>query len=266
MCICMPRFAANITTMFNEVPFMERFKAAAGAGFKAVEFLFPYDYSVQDIKKEVDFYGLKVVLFNMPAGNWEAGDRGIAANPDRQKEFQDGVDKAIEYAVILEVPQVNCLAGKKVQNKDEEEQYQVLVANLRHAAEKLAKKKVKTLIEYINVWDMPGFFLPTAVQALNVIKRVEHANVYLQLDIYHASRNKENVTEILINHLDKIAHIQIADHPGRHQPGTGEINYKHLLAEFDRIGYKGYVSMEYIPVADTSSSLQWISEYGFSLS
>lgn len=262
----MPRFAANITTMFNEVPFMERFKTAAEAGFKAVEFLFPYDYSAQDIKKELDFYDLKAVLFNMPAGNWEAGDRGIAANPDRQKEFQNGVDKVIEYAAILDVSQVNCLAGKRLPDKSEEEQYRVLVANIRYAAEKLAKKNVKTLIEYINAWDMPGFFLPTATKALNVIEEVQHTNVYLQFDIYHATRNEENVTEILMNHLDKIAHIQIADHPGRHQPGSGKINYKHLLREFDRIGYQGYVSMEYFPVSETSSSLQWISEYGFSLS
>ena len=261
----MPIFSANITMMFQEVSFMDRFAAAAKAGFKAVEFMFPYDYPIADLQKVLKDNGQKLVLFNLPAGNWAAGDRGIAVDPARQAEFQAGVKKAAEYAKALGVPQVNCLVGKKMADVPAAEQRRVLVENLRWAAEYLAKAGVKLLVEHLNSRDMPGFTLTTTALVLEVLDEVAHANAFLQYDVYHAQRMEGELAAILRTNLPRISHIQIADNPGRHQPGTGEINYRWLLADFDAAGYKGYVGLEYIPTPDSVSSLDWVAEYGYSL-
>lgn len=261
----MPIFSANITMMFQEVAFMDRFAAAAKAGFRAVEFMFPYDYPIADLQKVLKDNGQKLVLFNLPAGNWAAGDRGIAVDPARQAEFQAGVQKAAEYAKALGVPQVNCLVGKKMTDVPAAEQRRVLVENLRWAADYLAKAGVKLLVEHLNNRDMPGFTLTTTAQVLEVLDEVDHANVFLQYDVYHAQRMEGELAAILRTNLSRISHIQIADNPGRHQPGTGEINYRWLLADFDAAGYKGYVGLEYIPAPDSVSSLGWVTEYGYSL-
>ena len=251
--------------IFQEAPFMERFAAAAGAGFKAVEFMFPYDYRVEELQKVLMDNDQKIVLFNMPAGNWAAGDRGMAADPTRKAEFQAGVQKAIEYAKALGVPQVNCLVGKKLANVPMAEQRKTMVENLRFAAESLALAGIKMLIEPLNFRDVPGFTLNTTEQVLQVLDEVGHTNVFLQYDVYHAQRMEGELSGILRKSLSKIAHIQIADNPGRHQPGTGEINYRWLLPEFDAAGYTGHIGLEYIPSADSLSSLSWMAEYGYSL-
>lgn len=261
----MPKFSANLTMLFQEVPFMERFRASAKAGFRAVEFMFPYDYPIADLQKELTANNQRIVLFNLPAGNWAAGDRGIALDPNRKEEFQAGVRKAAEYACALGVPQVNCLAGKPLGNIPLAEQRKTLVDNLRYAADVLANVGVKLLVEPLNFRDVPGFYLNTTAQVFELLAEAGHDNIYLQYDVYHAQRMEGELSGILRNSLTRIAHIQIADNPGRHQPGTGEINYRWLLGDFDAAGYKGYVGLEYIPDFDTPTSLSWISEYGYSL-
>lgn len=261
----MLKFSANITMMFQEVPFMERFAAAAKAGFKAVEFMFPYDYPVADLKKALMDNQLKLVLFNLPAGNWAGGDRGIAGDPARREEFKAGVQKAVEYAKALDVPQVNCLVGKTLASVPAEKQRQTMVENLRYAAEALAKVHVKLLVEHLNARDMVGFSLTTTAQVLSVLDEVGHSNAFLQYDVYHAQRMEGELANILRTNLARISHIQIADNPGRHQPGTGEINYRWLLADFESAGYAGYVGLEYVPTPDSLASLAWLAEYGYSL-
>ena len=261
----MPKFSVNLSMMFQEAPFMDRFGAAAKAGFKAVEFMFPYEYSVAELQKVLADNDQKLVLFNMPAGNWAAGDRGIAVDPTRKAEFQAGVQKAVEYAKALGVPQVNCLVGKKLADVPMAEQRKTMIENLRFAAESLAQAGVKLLIEPLNFRDVPEFTLNTTAQVLEVLDEVGHANVFLQYDVYHAQRMEGELSGILRTSLPKIAHIQIADNPGRHQPGTGEINYRWLLPEFDAAGYSGYIGLEYVPSADSLSSLSWMAEYGYSL-
>lgn len=261
----MPKFAANLTMLFTEVPFPERFKAAREAGFKAVEFLFPYDYQIKEIQGLLRENDLQVVLFNLPAGDWAGGERGIAALPGREEEFREGVRQAVTWARELGVPRLNCLAGKALPGSTREEQWRTLVDNVRYAADALAAAGLKLMVESINHYDMPGFLLNTTGQVLDLIKEVARPNVYLQYDIYHAQREEGNITAILQEHLASIGHIQIADNPGRHQPGTGEINYPFLLNEIDKVGYDGYVSLEYIPQPDTRQSLGWIAAYGYKL-
>lgn len=261
----MPKIAANLTMLFTEVPFLERFAAAKQAGFKYVEFLHPYDYSPEQVRELVKSNGLQVVLFNLPSGDWAAGERGIAANPARQEEFRAGVHRAIAYAKALGVPRVNCLAGKASSDFTPEEHWNTLVENVAFAANALAEIGVSLVVEPINHFDIPGFVLNTTRQGLDLIAQAGRPNVYLQFDIYHVQREEGNITPTLREHIGKIAHIQIADNPGRHQPGTGELNFPFLFAEIDRLGYQGFVSGEYIPAPDTLSSLGWIKEYGCQL-
>lgn len=261
----MPKLAANLTMLFTEVAFPERFAAARKAGFRNVEFLFPYDYSPEQVKAWVDENELTVVLHNLPSGNWAAGDRGIAADPRRVDEFRAGVSQAIPYARALGVPQLNCLAGKAAPGIAAEEHWQTLVANVRIAAEALGEARLNLLVEPINHYDVPGFVLNRTEQALALIAEVGLPNIYVQYDVYHAQREEGNLLPTIREHLPKIAHIQIADNPGRHQPGTGEINYPFLLGELDRLGYSGYVALEYIPEPNTVDSLGWIRAFGYQL-
>ncbi len=258
----MLKFSANLSMLFTEFPFMERFAAAAGAGFDAVEFMFPYDYDVTDLRAELTRNNLRLVLINLPAGNWGGGDRGIAANPGRAEEFRAGVARAVEAAKYLGVPRVNCLVGRKPEGEMEGAIRQTTVSNLRLAAEALAAAGIDLMVEPVNHLDVPGFYINTTSQALQMIAEVDRPNVYLQYDLYHAAREGENLPGIL-EKLAKIGHIQVADHPGRHQPGTGTIDFKNHLAEIDRLGYRGFVGLEYIPDPDTLTSLQWLADFGF---
>ena len=253
----MPKFAANLTMLFNEVPFMERFEAAAQAGFQHVEFLFPYAFPAADIKARLDANGLTLVLHNLPAGDWDAGERGIACHPNRVEEFRSGVAKAIGYAQVLGVPQLNCLAGKAPAGVDAQVLHQTLVENLRFAAAALKKAGLRLLIEPINPFDIPGFVLNRTDQALALIDEVGSDNLFVQYDIYHAQRTEGELGATLQKHLARIGHIQLADNPGRNEPGTGEINYPFLFQLIDRIGYTGTIGCEYKPAGSTTAGLGW---------
>ena len=257
----MPKFAANLTMLFNEVPFMERFDKAGAAKFKAVEFLFPYAFPAADIKAKLDQNKLTLVLHNLPAGNWEAGERGIACLPDRIEEFRKGVANAVEYATALGVKQVNCLAGKKPEYVAHAVLHTTFIDNLKYAAAELKKANIKLLIEPINTFDIPGFFLSGTQQAIDIITEVGSDNLFLQYDIYHAQRMEGELANSIQKHLAKIAHIQLADNPGRNEPGTGEINYAYIFAMLDRIGYAGWIGCEYKPAATTEAGLGWLKPF-----
>ena len=260
-----PKFSANLSMMFQEVPFMERFSAAAKAGFKAVEFMFPYDYPIADLQQALADNHLKLVLINTPAGNFAAGERGIAVDPARREEFKKGVFDAVEYARALGVAQVNCLVGRTLTEVPPAEQRRALVENLRFAAQTFAGEGIRLLVEHLNSRDVAGFALDTTAKVLAVLDEVDHPNIYLQYDVYHAQRMEGELAAILRNNLPRISHLQIADNPGRHQPGTGEINYRWLLAEFMSSGYDRYIGLEYVPTPDSVGSLGWVDEYGYSL-
>ena len=255
----MPRFAANLTMLFNEVPFLDRFEKAAKSGFKAVEFLFPYAYPAEELKARLANNGLTLVLHNLPAGDWDAGDRGIACDPARINEFRAGVPKAIEYATALGVPQLNCLAGKAPAGVSKEQLHETLVANLRFAAAELKKAGLRLLTEPINTFDIPGFFLHGTEQALRLHDQVGADNLFLQHDIYHMQRMEGELAGTIKKHFSRIAHIQVADNPGRNEPGTGEINYAFLFNLLDSLGYQGWIGCEYKPATTTEAGLGWIT-------
>ena len=257
----MPRFAANLTMLFNEVSFLERFALAKSSGFNAVEFLFPYSFDVEAIKSALDQYSLKLVLHNLPAGDWDAGERGIACLPDRVAEFRSGVTKAIEYATILGVPQLNCLAGKAPIGSDPKVLHDTFVANLQYAASELKKVGLKLLIEPINTFDIPGFYLSRIEQGITILDAVGADNAFLQYDIYHAQRMEGELANTIQKNLSRIAHIQLADNPGRNEPGTGEIHYDYLFNFLDRIGYTGHIGCEYKPLTSTLAGLGWMDLY-----
>ena len=256
----MPKFAANLTMLFTELPFLDRFAAAKAAGFSAVEYLFPYEYPREELAKRLRASGLKQVLHNLPAGNWAAGERGIACHPDRVHEFRAGVERAIPYANALDCGQVNCLAGKVPAGVSPEVAHATFVANLRHAAGALREAGVRLLIEPINSYDIPGFFLTRTEQAIAILDEVASDNLFLQYDVYHAQRTEGELAATLQRHLARIGHIQVADNPGRNEPGTGEINYAFLFRHLDALGWKGHIGCEYKPRSETVDGLGWIKE------
>ena len=254
----MPRFAANLSMLFTEGPFLERFERAANAGFEAVEFLFPYAHTIEEIQERLTATGLQIVLHNLPAGDWDAGERGIACDPRRVDEFRAGVAKAVTYAHALGVPQLNCLAGKVPAGVDAATLRRTFVENLRFAAAALKMANLRLLVEPINPFDIPGFYVNRTEQALDILDEVGAANAFVQYDIYHAQRTEGELAATLQKHLARIGHVQLADNPGRNEPGSGEINYPFLFAHLDRIGYTGWVGCEYKPAKDTESGLRWI--------
>ena len=253
----MPRFAANLSMLFTEAPFLDRFELAARAGFEAVEFLFPYAFEAAEIRRRLDAHGLALVLHNLPAGDWEAGERGLACHPGREAEFRAGVERALACARVLGVRQLNCLAGKAPAGVADEVLRRTFVGNLRHAAAELRKAGLRLLIEPINTHDIPGFYLSRTAQAAEILDEVGADNAFIQYDVYHAQRMEGELAATVQQHLPRIGHIQIADNPGRHEPGTGEINYSFLFDHLDRIGYAGWVGCEYKPAADTRAGLAW---------
>lgn len=255
----MPRFAANLTMLFTEYPLLERFDRAAAAGFQAVEFLFPYGEDVTAVRDALTRNGLRQVLFNLPAGNFAAGERGFANDPARGQEFREGVARALEIAAILDVPMLNCLVGIDRPDLGRDAQWESIIANLEYAAAEAQRAGVRQLVEPLNTFDTPGFLLSTTSQALELLDEVGHSNLYLQYDVYHAQRMEGNLTATIRRHLDRIAHIQIADSPDRHQPGTGEISFPFLFDAIDAAGYTGWVSAEYRPRGTTEESLTWLT-------
>ncbi len=253
----MPKFAANLTMMFNEVPFPERFAAAAKAGFAAVEFVFPYDYPVADVARWLKEARLKSALFNMPPGDWAAGERGIASLPGREDEFMVGVLTAIEYAHAMGTPTIHAMAGQLPAGADRELHRSVYVDNLGLAAKELAKRGLTLVIEPLNSRDMPGYFLNTQAEAHAIRREINEPNLKVQMDFYHAQIMEGDLSMTFRNNFDGIGHIQIASVPARHEPDEGEVNYLHLFKLFDELGYSGYVGCEYRPRGKTEDGLTW---------
>jgi len=255
----MPKFAANLSFLFTEQAFPERFRMAAAAGFKGVEYLFPYEYSPHDIAQWLRDNNLEQVLFNLPPGNWAAGERGLACLPDRHGEFAESVELALNYAVLLDCERVHCMAGLSPAGVAEAELEKSYVANLRHAADRLATVGVTVMIESINSRiDMPGYWLDDVSKGLHLLAAIDRPNVKLQYDLYHAQIIAGDLARTLEANIGRIGHIQVADNPGRHEPGTGEINYPFLFSVLDRLGYAGWVGCEYKPLTTTAAGLGWL--------
>jgi len=257
----MPKFDANLTMLFTDVEFLGRFERASRAGFKAVEYLFPYEWPREQVAEQLHKHGLEQVLFNLPAGNWQAGERGVACLPGRAGEFQEGVGRAIEYAKSLNCPRLNCLVGLTPEGEPVEEVRRTLVDNLRFAAAALDKEGIRLLVEPVNDSDIPGFHLVHTRDALNLFEEAGHANLWLQYDIYHMQVMEGNLTRTILDFLPRIAHMQLADNPGRHEPGTGEINYANLFRFIDEAGYDGWIGCEYNPSGVTEDGLEWVRPY-----
>lgn len=259
----MPRFAANVSMLFTEAPFLDRFRLARDAGFEAVEFLFPYEHDAADVAGALTENELTLALFNFPAGDFSAGDRGLASDPSRVATFRDSAELAMRYATVLRPEKMNCLAGKVISGVARQDQLDTLVSNLRHAAELAAAHGIRLVMEPLNPFDAPGYLITTPDEGFAVIEEASHPNLKVQYDIYHAQRTQGNMTSTLAARMPLIGHIQIADSPGRHEPGTGEINYPFVFQAIDDSGYDGWVSLEYKPRTDTEASLTWLRTMSF---
>jgi 2-dehydrotetronate isomerase len=257
-----PNLAANLSMMFQEIGFLDRFDAAARAGFKAVEFLFPYDHPPEVIAERLERNGLRLALFNTVPGDWAAGERGLAALPGREQEFRDGVDKAIVYAKASKCPLLHAMAGLWPEGSDKAEGERVYIDNLRWVADRVAAAGLTAVIEPINTRDIPGYFLNYTAQAMSVIERVGRPNLKLQLDLYHVQIMEGDLAAKVRALAGAYPHVQIAGNPGRHEPDIGEINYPYLFDLFDEIGYAGWIGCEYRPKGDTLAGLAWAKRYG----
>lgn len=262
----MPKFAANLNFFYGDVPFLERFAAARRDGFNAVEFVSPYEVEPAVVRKAMDDNKLKTVLFNAAIGSWDAGDRGLTVIGSREEEFRTLVDKVVPYAKELDCPRVNVMAGLHTElSEDKDVTWKRFVERLRYAADTLGKHGITVVLEHINTIDMPDYYIATPAMALQAVKEVGRDNCLIQYDMYHAQRMAGEVTGFLRANFKLIGHIQIADNPNRNQPGTGEMNYKFLLDELDRLGYAGWVGLEYKPTPNPAASLAWVKEMGFTL-
>ncbi|WP_051341174.1 hydroxypyruvate isomerase [Azospirillum halopraeferens] len=257
----MAKFAANLSMLYTDIDFLDRFDAAAKDGFTGVEYLFPYAFAKEDLVERLRRNGLTQVLHNLPAGDWDKGERGIACLPDRVEEFREGVDRAIAYATALGCTQVNCLAGKAPEGVSADTAMQTFVDNLKFAAPRLRDAGIRLLVEPINTRDIPGFFLNTSRQAERVLDAVGSDNLFIQYDVYHMQIMEGDLIPTIQRLLAKIAHVQIADNPGRNEPGTGEINYPNIFAALDRLGYQGWIGCEYKPAGKTTDGLGWYAPY-----
>lgn len=257
----MPRFSANLSFLYAELEFLDRFAAAARDGFKAVEYVEPYAFAVEDIAAALKDNGLTQALFNLPPGNWSAGERGIGCHADRVAEFEAGIATAIRYGTALGCNKINCLAGIASAGTSADERDAVLVTNLKFAAPRLADAGIKLLLEPINLRDIPGFHVSTTYHAERILDAVGSDNLFIQYDIYHTQVMQGDLLPTYARLKDRIGHVQIADNPGRNEPGTGEINYPFVLSELDRLGYDGWIGCEYKPKAGTSAGLGWMKPY-----
>ena len=255
----MPRLAANLTMMYTEHPFLDRYAAAARDGFSGVEFLFPYEFAAAELKSRLEEHGLTQALFNAPPGDWEAGERGIACLPGREAEFAEGIAQALAYAKTLQCPRVHVMAGLLPAGQGRDDVRATYVANLRLAAREAAKQGVDILIEPINLRDMPGYFLHRQEQAHALLDAVQAGNLKVQMDLYHCQIVEGDVATRLRQYLPtgRVAHLQIAGVPARHEPDQGELHYPYLFDTIDALGYGGWVGCEYRPAAGTSEGLGW---------
>lgn len=254
----MPKFAANLTMMFNEVPFPQRFAAAAKAGFKAVEFLFPYEHAPQEVAQWLQENGLQNALFNLPPGDWAAGERGIASLPGREQDFRAGVATALEYAMAMGTKRLHAMAGLLPTGADRSRHREVYIDNLRHAARALAAHGITLLVEPINPRDMPGYFLNTQAEGHAICAAVGEPNIQVQMDFYHAQIVEGDLATTFKKHFDGIGHVQIASVPARNEPDDGEVNYRYLFRLLDELGYDGWVGCEYRPRGRTEDGLEWL--------
>ena len=258
----MPRLAANLSMMFNEVPFLDRFAAARQAGFEAVEFLFPYEFPAKELRQRLDDNGLTQALFNMPPGDWAKGERGLASLPGRVEEFRASVRKALDYAGALDCKLVHCMAGLVPEGVPPVTAASLYAANLAWAGEQAQAAGVKLAIEPINHRDMPGYFLHTEAQGAAVVEAIGRDRIGLQFDVYHCQITEGDVTKRMEAFMPVIAHMQIADVPARNEPGTGEIGWEFVFRRMDELGYRGWVGCEYRPAGDTVQGLAWRKRFG----
>lgn len=254
----MPKFAANLSMMFTEEPFLDRFAAASNAGFPAVEFLFPYEYSPEAVASQLNAAAVEVILFNIPAGDWSAGERGVTCIPGREEEFRAGVDKALAYAMHLGTGRLHAMAGIPPKGADPAACRKTLIENLKYAAEKLAYYNITLLLEAINTRDMPGFFISTQADSHSICEAVNAPNLKMQIDLYHMQVMEGDLATKLRHYAPRCGHIQIAGCPERNEPDTGEIRYEYLLRTLDALGYEGWVGCEYRPASKTTEGLGWL--------
>ena len=257
----MTKFSANLTMMFTEVDFLERFEKAAKNGFDAVEYMFPYDWPAEQLQECLQRHTLQQILFNLPVDEWGSGGRGIACIPGREQEFQENVGRAVDYATVLGCSRLNVLAGLTPDGEDPDQVRKTLVDNLRYAADELAKKNINLLVEALNSRDVPGFHLVGSRESVELMDEVNRPNLKFQYDIYHMQRMEGELINTVTGLIDRIGHIQLADNPGRHEPGTGEINFTNLFKAIDRAGYEGWIGCEYIPATETEAGLGWLAQY-----
>jgi hydroxypyruvate isomerase len=255
----MPRFAANLSMMFCELPFMERFTAAAQAGFQAVEFLFPYDYSAAEIREQLEANGLTLALFNTRAGDSQRGEWGRSALPGREHDAREDIDIALEYAIALDCEQVHIMAGVVPPGADSESYRATFIHNLRYAADRFASHQKRILVEALSPGVKPGYLFASQYQALALVDEVSRPNLFIQLDTFHAQQVDGNLSHLLREYAGRYAHVQIASVPGRHEPDEGEINYPWLFRLLDEVGYRGWVGCEYQPRAATLAGLAWLN-------
>jgi hydroxypyruvate isomerase len=258
----MPRFAANLSMLYTELEFLDRFAAAAGDGFTGVEYLFPYAYPAQAIAAQLQAHGLTQVLFNAPPGDWDAGERGLACLPGREQEFRDGIQQALAYAAMLNCPRIHVMAGLLPAGRvaDDAPLRQTYIANLQHAAQAAAQQGVQLMIEPINGRDMPGYYLQRQDQAHGLLADIGAANVQVQMDLYHCQIVEGDVAMKLRRYLPtgRVGHLQVAGVPERHEPDIGELHHPYLFALLDQLGYSGWVGCEYRPRAGTREGLGWL--------
>ena len=257
----MPRLSANLSMMFNELPFLERFAAARKAGFEGVEFLFPYDYPAAELRSRLVGEGLTQVLFNMPPGDWANGERGLASLPGRQSEFREAVKRALDYASTLECRRVHCMAGIVPATVSPITAAALYASNLSWAAEQAKPAGVKLVIEPINHRDMPGYFLNTQAQGAAIVEAIGTDRLGLQFDLYHVQITEGDITKRMEQFMYVIEHMQIADVPARNEPGTGEIGWEFVFRRMDELGYVGWVGCEYRPAGDTVEGLIWRQKF-----
>lgn len=258
----MPRFAANLTMMFTELPFLDRFSAAADQGFHWVEYLFPYEFAPEDLARALERNGLTQALFNLPPGDWEAGERGLACLPGREKEFDAALERAVLYAKALRCPRVHLMAGNRPTDADAARLERTYLDNVLRAAQRLADEGLELCLEPINQFSMPEYFLRTQEQAAAYIERLGLPNLHLQFDFFHCQMEQGNVSGRLRRFFPLIGHCQLAGAPDRHEPDQGELNYPYLLALLDELGYQGVVGCEYNPAGKTVDGLGWFRAWG----
>ena len=257
----MPRFAANVSMLFAEHPFLDRFAQARAAGFEAVECLFPYTHPAAEIRARLEDAGLRLVLFNAAPGDWERGEKGLAALPGREAEFRDGIARALDYAGTLGCPRLHVVAGLAPAGIARDTLLATYAANLAWAAERCAAQGVKPLIEPINARDMPRYVLNTTGQAAAIIEAIGPDRLGLQFDLYHTQITEGDITRRFEALLPLITHAQVADTPGRHEPGTGEVNWSYVFDRIDAMGYRGWIGCEYRPAAGTEEGLGWLAPW-----